>query len=239
MKRLPAPLALVALVGALVAASVASAPGIVHGEAAVSVAEAAAVQPREDDLTAPVTVAKPAKAWRHRDVTVTLTATDDLSGVATTSYKLDDGAWTTGASLVIRARADHANDGPHVVSFYSTDVAGNVEVVKTARVGIDTRRPRTKAFYPVSVATGKTATIDYRVNDHRPNGGKAYVTILIKKMNGTVARRVVVGWVTVNRDHVAKFPATVKKMIYHYQVKARDAAGNRQSVTGWGLFLVW
>jgi len=56
------------------------------------------------------------------DVTVTLNATDDDSGVNYTMFKLDAGAWTTyTAPFVV------TDDGDHTVYFYSVDNAGNVE----------------------------------------------------------------------------------------------------------------
>jgi len=59
------------------------------------------------------------------NVTVTLTATDDLSGVNWTKYKLDTGAWTpyTAPFMV-------STEGAHKVYFYSADNAGNTETEK-------------------------------------------------------------------------------------------------------------
>ena len=59
------------------------------------------------------------------NVTVTLLATDNGSGVAYTKYKLDSDAWTTyTASFLV------TGDGDHTVSFYSVDNAGNIETTK-------------------------------------------------------------------------------------------------------------
>ena len=54
------------------------------------------------------------------------------SGVASTSYRLDGGAWTTytGPFFV-------ASFGPHTLEFRSTDDAGNVEATKTISWGSD------------------------------------------------------------------------------------------------------
>jgi hypothetical protein len=58
------------------------------------------------------------------DVTVTLTATDDSSGVNYTMYKIDGGTWETydAAPFVV------SGNGEHTVAFYSVDIAGNEEV---------------------------------------------------------------------------------------------------------------
>ncbi len=65
------------------------------------------------------------------DVQVSLHATDNLSGVAQTNYSLDGGSWTTYVDSFIVAE-----NGPHVLRFYSTDYAGNVEPVQTAEFTI-------------------------------------------------------------------------------------------------------
>ena len=74
--------------------------------------------------------------WYDGSVTVALAATDDLSGVATTQYRLDGGAWQVyiGAFQV-------ATDGVHSVDFYSIDNAGNVEDTHTQTIKVDQSNP--------------------------------------------------------------------------------------------------
>ena len=77
------------------------------------------------DLTPPVTTASVTGA------TVTLSATDNLSGVASTFYTVDGGpAQTYNAPFTV------ANTGTHVVNYWSVDVAGNQETAKTVNVVI-------------------------------------------------------------------------------------------------------
>jgi len=58
-------------------------------------------------------------------VTATLTAIDNGSGVASTMYKVDSGNWTPYAGPFVVSTL-----GAHVVTFYSTDNAGNKEADK-------------------------------------------------------------------------------------------------------------
>jgi len=58
-------------------------------------------------------------------VTITLTATDDLSGVNDTMYKIDDGTFATYTAPVVVTEV-----GDHVVYFYSVDYEGNIETEK-------------------------------------------------------------------------------------------------------------
>ena len=60
------------------------------------------------------------------NVTVTLNATDDFSGVATTQYKLDDASWMTYEDDPVLV----AENGDHLLLFYSIDNAGNIEEEK-------------------------------------------------------------------------------------------------------------
>jgi hypothetical protein len=59
------------------------------------------------------------------NVTVTLTATDNGSGVDRTMYQLDIGTW-----IIYAAPFIVSIDGGHTLSFYSKDKAGNVEATQ-------------------------------------------------------------------------------------------------------------
>jgi photosystem II stability/assembly factor-like uncharacterized protein len=94
------------------------------------------------DAGAPTTVASGVPAgWSNVPVTVTLTATDALSGVAASAYRLLGAAsWTSyGAPFTVSAQ------GTSVYEYRSTDNAGNVEATKTFTVRIDGTAPATTA----------------------------------------------------------------------------------------------
>lgn len=71
------------------------------------------------DHSAPITTAAGGR-------TVTLSATDNLSGVAATTYSLDSGPTKT-----YTGPFSVTGNGPHTVTYGSTDKAGNQETVKT------------------------------------------------------------------------------------------------------------
>lgn len=95
----------------------------------VSLAASPNVSPSSSpsDADAPVTIASGVDDRWHRTVVVHLSATDAVSGVAYTLFKVDDGAWTKGTRIDVRALKNHANDGAHTIRFYSVDNAQNVE----------------------------------------------------------------------------------------------------------------
>jgi large repetitive protein len=114
------------------------------------------------DRVAPTTSASAPTAWVNK-ATVTMTATDGGSGVATTFYGLDGGAAVAGTSLEI------GDDGTHTVKYWSVDKAGNIEPAQTVTVRIDGTPPTiqwpggpadgaTYAFGTVPPATTCTAT---------------------------------------------------------------------------------
>jgi hypothetical protein len=75
------------------------------------------------DCTAPSTTASVSGS------NVTLTSSDDGSGVAFTMYRIDGGAWVEYDGVVSVTAA-----GNHTVDFYSVDAAGNTELVDSATV---------------------------------------------------------------------------------------------------------
>jgi lysophospholipase L1-like esterase len=96
------------------------------------------------DIDPPTTTAAGADGLWHRSaVVVAFTAVDEPegSGVAATEYRLDEGPWTTGATCVVTAPADHSGDGEHSVAYRSSDAAGNSEPERFLTVRIDTTAP--------------------------------------------------------------------------------------------------
>jgi len=75
--------------------------------------------------------------WYVSDVEVTLTATDDTSGINYTMYNLDETGWTEYDSITV------TTDGYHTVEYNSTDNAGNTESTKSVDFEIDQTAPET------------------------------------------------------------------------------------------------
>lgn len=72
-----------------------------------------------------------------KDAIFTLAATDNLSGVKMTEYRVDGGQWTVYAPFKI------ATEGSHLIEFRSVDNLGNMEAVRTLSVIVDNTPPIT------------------------------------------------------------------------------------------------
>lgn len=64
-------------------------------------------------------------------VVVTLASTDAY-GVESTKYRIDNDEWRTGRTFVV------SGDGKHMIEYYSTDMAGNGEEIKSLQVTVYT-----------------------------------------------------------------------------------------------------
>ncbi|MBI3971114.1 MAG: fibronectin type III domain-containing protein [Chloroflexi bacterium] len=86
--------------------------------------------------------------WYTSAVSVTLSATDTTSGVATTYYAVDNSSCTSAAlgnCSTYSGAFNVTSDGTHTVYFFSKDSAGNYEAQKTQQVKIDTVAPSASA----------------------------------------------------------------------------------------------
>lgn len=105
------------------------------------------------DTVAPVTTASPtppanANGWNNTDVQVTLSATDDDSGVARTEYNIDNAGWTTYTAPVTLSA-----EGVHTFQYRSIDRAQNQEQDQSLTVRIDKTPPTVTSNVPAEGAT--------------------------------------------------------------------------------------
>jgi hypothetical protein len=96
-----------------------------------------------DDISPPVTTCtlnppepNGLNGWYVSDVEVTLNATDDMSGVNATYYRIDGGLWMTYTEPF-----NVTYDGEHTLQYRSVDNAGNVEDWKSVEFKIDQTPP--------------------------------------------------------------------------------------------------
>jgi predicted CxxxxCH...CXXCH cytochrome family protein len=127
------------------------------------------------DTVAPVTSSGIAAGTYLGSQTVNFLATDGGSGVASTWYQLDSGAFTPGSTAIVPAPA--SGSASHILSWYSLDVAGNQEATKSVTVTI-----------LAPVVTGGSTTLSFRTN--ASFGGWSYVTWEVHDAAGNVVNDV-------------------------------------------------
>jgi hypothetical protein len=117
-------------------------------------ATTASSSPVKIDLTPPTTSASAVPSgFTNADVSVTLTAADNLSGVAQTLFTIDGGANQTGSTVTF------STDGVHTLTYWSVDIAGNVETAHAVTVSIDKTGPSiTVTLTPVPNGAGWNKT---------------------------------------------------------------------------------
>jgi photosystem II stability/assembly factor-like uncharacterized protein len=172
------------------------------------------------DASAPSTTDNASAAWNKTAVTVTLSPNDGAgrSGVASTSYSVDGGAPQTGATVSIPAPADGSNDGAHIITYASLDVAGNQEAARTATVRIDATAP----------VTTDDAPADWKKSD---------VTVTLTPADGTNRSGVEDTTYTVDGGSqqtgtTVVIPATTGGLndgVHTIAYSSRDEAGNAES----------
>jgi len=130
------------------------------------------------------------------DATTTYSASalDEGSGVASTTWRLDGGAWSS-SPATISVPATQTQDTEHVIDCYSTDVYGNEEDVQQIEVVVDRAGP-TVTFgalgqYRLGAWTNKPASVTLSGNDHQGIGA----TKVVVRLDGRAAASHPAPWV--------------------------------------------
>ena len=103
------------------------------------------------DVTPPSTTASLSgttgtAGWYTSAVAVSLTATDDMTGVKEVRYSVDGGAEVAVAGSF--AAFTIGSDGIHTVSYHAEDNAGNAEAAKSLSIAIDRTAPEISIITP-------------------------------------------------------------------------------------------
>jgi hypothetical protein len=202
---------------------------------------------RVKELDPPVTTATLAPAapdgggWYRSPVTVSLAADDgDGSGVAKTEVKLDGGAFADYAGPVTVG-----GDGEHVVTFRSTDAAGNLEESRSVTFKIDRTAPGVTCsaspgllWPPGHKLIRVTATVAVTDAMSGPGGFVLESAISDEPDAGTSREDVagdIVDWAVGTPDVEGRLRAervdTGDGRMYSLTYLARDQAGNERGCT--------
>ena len=161
--------------------------------------------------------------WYRSNVTISFSATDNVSGVNITWYRIDGGEWHiyNGEDIVV------SGEGRHIIEFYSTDVAGNEEDARAKVIYIDYTPPSVEILYPVGGETlSGQVTVRWNSSDNLSSGTfvsiewsidgeRWYAIVTDMEDNGTY-----------NWDTTKMFDGN-----YMLRITVKDYAGNTASKT--------
>ena len=163
--------------------------------------------------------------WHDAPVELTFSASDDPggSGVAATYVKIDAGPYEPAATVTIAAPADHSNDGPHTVSYYSLDNAGNAESPQSCTVLIDTSGPTIvlTASRPIG---DRNVVFSFRVDDDLA-ATAGQIVLVVTDSHQRVVRQAAWAQRAVGTTYTVRWRPPAQDT-YTCRVTAADSAGN-------------
>ncbi|MET0494502.1 MAG: copper-binding protein [Actinoplanes sp.] len=178
------------------------------------------VEPDEEEDTTAPTVTSQVSGTRNSagayvgSATVTLTATDAESGVATVEYSLDGGAFTAYTAPVVVNTV-----GAHMVHYRATDVAGNQSAEQMASFTV-VAAPTPDTTPPVT-----SAQVTGQQNGDGAYVGSATVTVTATDTESAIAS--IEYALDAGAWTAYTAPVTVRAIGAHtVRYRARDAAGN-------------
>ncbi|WP_173187535.1 OmpL47-type beta-barrel domain-containing protein [Paenibacillus alginolyticus] len=186
------------------------------------------------DKIAPVSVASLSPAapngsngWYTSDVTVSFSVSDNVYGMAKTEYQVNDGGWITYTGSI-----PAFGEGNYKVGYRSTDLAGNVESIKTIEFKIDKTAPiLTVQLDNTSIwpANHKMVTIHATLNSSDAASGVASMVLTSITSNEPDSGQGDIG-ANIGTATTSFSLRAEKGRIYTITYTATDKAGN-QSVT--------
>lgn len=151
-----------------------------------------------------------ANGWYGSAVEVTLTGSDNLSGVAATYYRVDGGSTHTYEDAF-----SVGAEGEHSVSFWSVDEAGHVEVASAPLTfQIDRTAPNTEVINPISPDSGWYVTSGIPVAFTASDSGSGIAATYYTIDSGA------------KQTYGAQFTATLSEGMHTITYWSVDLAGN-------------
>ncbi len=169
-------------------------------------------------------------AWLNHATTITLSAADNSggAGVASIAYTLD-GVSHTVAGASARVVLGASPNATHTLTYFATDLAGNLSAGKSLSVHIDTVGPTTVA-QPASGHKGKAVLLRYRLRDNLSPLATS-VTLIVRNSHNTVVTTFKLGSEKISTWYALEWTPRAKGS-YRYTVYAKDLAGNEQVGAG-------
>jgi hypothetical protein len=185
------------------------------------------------DTTAPITTRSLSPqpnptGWNKEDVTVTLNATDNDSGVKEISYSINGGQSITVEQSSVQI-PPITNEGETTISYFATDNAGNVEEEQTFKVKLDKSAPDASIISgPSGPTNDATPTFSF---DGLDNLTTATDLLFSYKVVAEGVAPESVNWseYSSNKNPTLGGATGLAQGSYTFYVKAKDQAGNEDA----------
>lgn len=173
--------------------------------------------------------------WYNRNVIVTLTGNDTVSGIDKTQYRVHGTtAWTDAAGNQFTVLA--TENAKLTYDYQAVDKAGNASAPHSLELKMDSIRPRTYGQNR-SGRVHRSINVKYKIQDNLSPKAKS-VYVKIKNSKGHVVKTQKFS-ADKNMKKWYSFKWTPKaKGTYRYYVYAKDLAGNAQNRAGWAKIKV-
>ncbi|MHB8836569.1 MAG: OmpL47-type beta-barrel domain-containing protein [Candidatus Methylomirabilia bacterium] len=153
--------------------------------------------------------------WKREDALIRLSATDDISGVGQTLYRLDGQESAYVSPIAITA------EGAHLLEYWSVDVAKNAETPHAIQVRIDKTAPVTgHDFFADGLWVNSGLTVNLLSDDSQPGIMSSGVAHVYSIVNGALPA-----------EDLLALPFTADG-IYSIQFRSLDVAGNEEIPKG-------
>ncbi|MBC7261111.1 MAG: fibronectin type III domain-containing protein, partial [Chloroflexi bacterium] len=156
------------------------------------------------------------EGWYTSSVQITLNCSDVHSGCGqgNTYYRIGSEPWRVGSSFMI------TSEGVITFSYYSVDIAGNVELTRTSSVKIDRTPPSSYAFTD-RYSPSPSFTVRWDGSD----AASGIASFDVQYKEGTAGAWQ--DWATsLDPSQRSKLFTGVRGMTYYFRTRARDRAGN-------------
>ncbi|MBL4934494.1 hypothetical protein JK636_01830 [Clostridium sp. YIM B02515] len=171
------------------------------------------------DRTSPTTKAEikgtKGEGWYQSDISILLSAEDNVSGVASTEYKLGgSGDWIDYTKPI-----SITEEGTHEIQYRSIDKAGNIEEAKTETIRIDKSKP---TF--MLIADGKQLGEGSSFEDSQP-----FIFKVEDNLSGVSEAKINIGGETYNinkGEQLVNIDMAGKTGYFSASITIRDYAGN-------------
>jgi hypothetical protein len=185
------------------------------------------------DTTPPVTIVEYDYFWRNADFSVALRATDDLSGVAETYYKINAGPTKT---VSIDGQPRITTEGAsNTLEYWSVDNAGNEEFPHKILTGIKLDKTAPTIGIPSRNPLGDAQPeqpVEISVNVTDPTSEVENVTLYYSLDNGTTWDPLPMAFDASASLYGATIPSQHAGVWVRFEIIAYDHAGNNATKDG-------